>query len=107
MRYDRDSRPWAAPAPGLRLLPWESPEGKPCFLSTDGSGGPVSRLADDLEEAQLCLGAEALAEAESALDDPVAEPLTLRVALRKTSWALRDALRIADSRGDRIPESDS
>jgi hypothetical protein len=105
-RYDRDRRPWIAPAPELRLLPWESPEGKPCYLRAGGDGGVVSRLADNMEEAQLSLGTEALADARTVLDDATAGPLTLRVALRRTTWSLSDVLRIADSRGARIPPAD-
>lgn len=105
-RYNRDHRPWIAPAPELRLLPWETPEGKPCYLRASGDGGVMSRLADNLEEAQLRLATEALADAWTVLDDPLAGPPTLRVALRRTTWSLSDALRIADSRGARIPQAD-
>ena len=37
----------------LRLLPWSSPDGKPCFLSTDDPASHLSRLADEMEEHQL------------------------------------------------------
>ncbi|GAA2670561.1 hypothetical protein GCM10010310_09250 [Streptomyces violaceolatus] len=37
----------------LRLLPWSGPDGKPCYLSTDDSGGYISRLADNIEAVQL------------------------------------------------------
>ncbi|GGK73382.1 hypothetical protein [Streptomyces flaveus] len=105
MTYRRDRRLFAAPAPDLRLLPWESPEGKPCFLRpADNGGGLVSRLADDVEEAQMNLGTDALTDAEAVLDDPMAGPLTLRVTLRRTAGALGDVLRIADSRGARLPD---
>ncbi|MDT0443593.1 hypothetical protein [Streptomyces johnsoniae] len=100
MNYDRE-RGQAAPEPGLRLLPWETPEGKPCFLRTDNSESLLSRVADDLEEAQLRTGAEVLADAETVLADRAAGPLTLRIALGRTSTALGNAIRVADSRATR------
>lgn len=36
----------------LRLLPW-SDDGKPAFLSTDGTATPLSLLADMIEEQQI------------------------------------------------------
>lgn len=47
----------------LRLLPWTGPDGKPCFLSTDDNGGPMSRLADNIESAQLGMATALLAQA--------------------------------------------
>lgn len=44
---------------GPRLLPWTSPEGKPCYLSTDGRGY-LSTLADSMETVQLGMGHELL-----------------------------------------------
>lgn len=50
-----------------RLLPWSSPDGKPCFLAGDGKGY-VSRLADEMEAAQLDSAAELIEEACRILD---------------------------------------
>ncbi|MDQ0934629.1 hypothetical protein [Streptomyces turgidiscabies] len=47
MTYDRNA--CSTPPVGLRLLPWESDNGKPCFLSTGGVPGRLSRLADEIE----------------------------------------------------------
>ncbi|MFG2826422.1 hypothetical protein ACGFWI_02915 [Streptomyces sp. NPDC048434] len=94
------------PGPGLRLLPWETPAGNPCYLSTDDSGGYLSRKADEMEADQMCDGAAVFAEAEEVLDDPTAGPLTLRVTLKQTTRALGDMLRIATSRGGRLPVPD-
>lgn len=44
----------------VRLLPWAGPEGKPCYLTGDGSGGYLSRLADNMEAVQLGLAADLL-----------------------------------------------
>ncbi|MFE7544548.1 hypothetical protein [Streptomyces platensis] len=101
MSYDRDAVP--AFAPGLRLLPWESEGGKPCFLSADGAGGVLSRLADEVEAEQLCDGADVLKGAVAVLDDGKAGEHAVRLALRATTQAFGDVLRVADSRGARLP----
>ncbi|MFJ9466732.1 hypothetical protein [Streptomyces caniferus] len=104
MSYDRDAVP--ANLPGLRLLPWEGEGGKPCFLSadgTDGTGGVLSRLADEIEAEQLCDGAEVLKGAVAVLDDGRAGEHALRGALRATTQAFGNVLRVADSRGARLP----
>jgi hypothetical protein len=50
-----------------RLLPWSSPEAKPCYLITDDRGGRISRLADVTETVQLGMGAQLLAHADGIL----------------------------------------
>ncbi|MGX1756197.1 hypothetical protein ACWIG5_04655 [Streptomyces lydicus] len=103
MSYDRDAAPlW----PGLRLLPWEGEGGKPCFLSADGAGGALSRLADEIEAEQLCDGADVLKGAVAVLDDGKAGEHALRLALRATTQAFGNVLRVADSRGARLPVPD-
>lgn len=104
MSYDRDrDRPLSDAS--LRLLPWESPEGKPCYLRGDeGDPGRLALIADRAEEDQLRLGANALAHAERVLGVPTAGPLTLRVALQRSATSLSDILRIADSRGARLAD---
>ncbi|WP_406208970.1 hypothetical protein [Streptomyces decoyicus] len=101
MSYDRDAVP--AHMPGLRLLPWESEGGKPCFLSADGAGSVLSRLADEIEAEQLCDGADVLKGAVAVLDDGKAGEHALRLALRATAQAFGNVLRVADSRGARLP----
>ncbi|MGW9041166.1 hypothetical protein ACWGQL_01155 [Streptomyces lydicus] len=88
---------------GLRLLPWPGPNGQRCYLSTDAEkGGYLSRLADDMEEAQLATGEEVLGHAVELLRNPgVISPGELRFCVRRLSEALRDALRVAESRGGR------
>jgi hypothetical protein len=56
--------------PTLRLLPWLSPDGKPCFLADADGGGYVSRLADETEAFQLAEGLEVLVQARGLLGDP-------------------------------------
>ncbi|MCX4907630.1 hypothetical protein [Streptomyces sp. NBC_00878] len=91
----------------LRLLPWLGPDGKPCYLSTDDSDGHMSRLADNIEAVQLGMAAELLKQAQELLDDGDTEAEELRLLAAQLTGALRDALRVATSRGCRLatPES--
>ncbi|MET7604109.1 hypothetical protein ABZU45_24895 [Streptomyces avermitilis] len=104
MSYDRNTV--SAPPPGLRLLPWETDTGKPCFLSTNGTPGTLARIADEIEADQLRDGADVVQGAQAVLDDRKAGEYALRRALRAATQALGDVLRIADSRGARLPVPD-
>ncbi|MFF5935996.1 hypothetical protein [Streptomyces sp. NPDC012508] len=86
----------------LRLLPWSGADGKPCFLSTDDSGGHLSRLADNTEAIQLGLSAKLLEHATAVLADEMAAPDELRLLATDLTGALRDTLRVAESRGHRL-----
>ncbi|MBP5907158.1 hypothetical protein F3K40_17485 [Streptomyces sp. LBUM 1478] len=98
------------PAPGRasapRLLPWPSPEGKPSYLVTDHRGGYLSRLADDLEATQLATGTDVLGLARTVLDDPTSPYTEVRYAGIRLAECLTDALRVAESRGLRLPTAD-
>ncbi|WP_371578702.1 hypothetical protein [Streptomyces sp. NBC_01314] len=85
----------------VRLLPWAGGEGKACYLVTDGGGGPVSRVADATEAIQLGMGRELLDHAGEMLAEaaPGGEVRFLAERLRE---ALADALRVAESRGQRL-----
>ncbi|WP_089099584.1 hypothetical protein [Streptomyces hyaluromycini] len=85
-----------------RLLPWPNPEGKPCYLVTDNNGGYLSRLADDLEAAQLATGTDVLGRARQVLDDPMSPYTEVRYAGIRLAECLNDALRVAESRGMRL-----
>ncbi|MGW0845548.1 hypothetical protein ACWD26_36525 [Streptomyces sp. NPDC002787] len=83
-----------------RLLPWAGADGKLCYLITDDRGGPVSRLADATESIQLGMGTELLAHAQNLLaDTPQGE---LRFLAERLTEALASALRVAESRGQRL-----
>lgn len=84
-----------------RLLPWTTPEGKPCYLSTDGPDSLMSRVADDIEEAQLASGTQVLAGARAVLADKSAGERAVRFALTRAAESLEDVLRVAVSRGGR------
>ncbi|MFF7469253.1 hypothetical protein [Streptomyces sp. NPDC008092] len=86
-----------------RLLPWPTPEGKPCYLVTDDNGGYLSRFADDLEATQLATGTDVLVSARQVLDDPMSPYTEVRYAGIRLAECLTDALRVAESRGMRLP----
>lgn len=96
----------ARPKP-LRLLPWPSPDGKPCYLSTGDGDGYLSRLADDMEAVQLRMGSEVLGLARKVLDDPASPTTEVRYAGIRLAECLTDALRVAESRGLRLPAPDT
>ncbi|NEE14131.1 hypothetical protein G3M58_47690 [Streptomyces sp. SID7499] len=83
----------------MRLLPWTGVDGKPCYLSTDDSGSLLSRLADDVEDAQLASAETVLAGARAVLHDPKAGERAVSFALARAVESLGDVLRIAVSRG--------
>ena len=99
----RDLHDAAAGLTGPRLLPWTTPEGKPCYLSTDGHGY-LANLADNIESVQIGMGKELLEYARD-VTAPGAKSLSATeyrwLACRLTE-ALADALRVADSRGQRL-----
>ncbi|WP_406493904.1 hypothetical protein OHB06_24655 [Streptomyces sp. NBC_01604] len=97
----------ATTAASPRLLPWPSPDGKPCYLVTDSRGGYLSRLADDLEATQLATGADVLGLARAVLDDPASPYTEVRYAGLRLAECLTDALRVAESRGLRLPDPDA
>ncbi|MGW2846736.1 hypothetical protein [Streptomyces sp. NPDC001274] len=87
----------------LRLLPWSDPDGKPCFLSTNAPDSHLSRLADKTEEIQLDLATELLNQAHELLADPEADPEELHLLATHLTIALNAAIRVAKSRGHRLP----
>ncbi|MFE4913010.1 hypothetical protein ACFRCX_15920 [Streptomyces sp. NPDC056652] len=100
----RDLYDAASGGAGPRLLPWTSPEGKPCYLSTDGQGY-LSTLADSIETVQLGMGQELLeyARETTAPGAPTLSATEYRWLACRLTEALADALRVADSRGQRLP----
>lgn len=88
----------------LRLLPWTTPEGAPCYLSTDDPGSLLSCVADDVEARLLGSAEGVLAHAAPLLADSHAAPRELRFAGLRLSESLRDVVRVATSRGLRLPD---
>lgn len=87
----------------FRLLPWNSPEGRRCYLSTDDPDSRMSRLADEVEADLVACGEDVLAGAREVLADEVAGEAAVRFALKATADALRDALLVAECREGRPP----
>ncbi|GAA3489725.1 hypothetical protein [Streptomyces cremeus] len=85
----------------LRLLPWSTPDGRPCYLSTDGAGY-LARLADRMEALQLDTGSEVLGHARDVLGGASVPADVLRFTATRLAECLSDALRVAESRGRRL-----
>ncbi|WP_432016660.1 hypothetical protein [Streptomyces hydrogenans] len=86
----------------LRLLPWTSPDGKPCLLSTDDSDSRLSRLADSTEATQLNLAAGLMHLAAEELHCNEVHLEDLRSLVADLVDALHSTLRVAESRGQRL-----
>ncbi|MFD0168220.1 hypothetical protein ACFVJH_29370 [Streptomyces decoyicus] len=91
--------------PVARLLPWVGPEGKPCFLVSDGTGY-VSRVADNIEAAQLGSAAELIEEARRLLAERAWTPGEIHLLAVELTATLVDVHRVAESRGARLPAPD-
>ncbi|KOG85918.1 hypothetical protein [Streptomyces varsoviensis] len=87
----------------LRLLPWSDERGKPCYLKSQSGTGRVSRLADQIEEQQLATGVQLLAFAKDMLRNRHTSAIELHFLGTRLSESLHDALRVATSRGGRLP----
>ncbi|MGW9429232.1 hypothetical protein ACWHA1_14890 [Streptomyces decoyicus] len=87
--------------PVARLLPWVGPEGKPCFLVSDGTGY-VSRVADSIEAAQLGAAADLTEEALRVLAERTWTPGEIHLLAVELTASLIDVRRIAESRGARL-----
>ncbi|WP_224306111.1 hypothetical protein [Streptomyces olivaceus] len=91
----------------LRLLPWSSPEGKACFLAPGDGGGILSRFADETEDRQLAEGLDVCCSARRVLDDLMTPHAEVRYTAIRLAECLADALRVAESRGRRLPTTDA
>ncbi|MDJ1137309.1 hypothetical protein [Streptomyces iconiensis] len=96
--YDRERTAIPA-APELRLLPWSTESGNPCYLSGAGDS-TLALYADELEDAQLADGDRALRRIVEVLD--AGGGATVEV-VKEAVTALSNVLRVADSRGARLP----
>jgi hypothetical protein len=91
----------------MRLLPWSGEGGKPYYLDTDGPDSYLSRLADELEAVQTGMGEDLLDHVQKILAAGTASEPELRNLVEHLCQALRDALRVAESRGARLPAPDT
>ncbi|WFB08107.1 hypothetical protein LRS74_14380 [Streptomyces sp. LX-29] len=85
----------------LRLLPWAGPHGQPCYLDSDRAGF-LTKVADEMEAAQLSMGFGLLGHARLLLDDRKADAGELRFLAARLIEALEMVLRVAESRGGRL-----
>ncbi|MFC8196638.1 hypothetical protein ACFUTV_14705 [Streptomyces sp. NPDC057298] len=107
-RTDADHQRWqhiadASTGNTPRLLPWTTEDGKRCMLSGK-EGGFLSRLADEFETVQLAMGSDVLMLAREVLENPASPHAEVRYSAIRLAECLTDALRIAESRGLRLPE---
>ncbi|MEU7292287.1 hypothetical protein AB0A76_03615 [Streptomyces exfoliatus] len=72
-------------------------------MSTDDNNSHLSRLADTTEAIQLDLAADLVTHALEVLTDEHPDTEDLRDLSAVLVGALRDALRVATSRGQRLP----
>lgn len=88
-----------------RLLPWSDENGKPAYLRTgsEGAGSYLTRLADSLETVQLGMAEDLLGYVDKMTADSKPSEVELHSIVGALRLALRDALRVARSRGDRLP----
>ncbi|MDI3386924.1 hypothetical protein QIS99_12030 [Streptomyces sp. B-S-A8] len=89
----------------LRLLPWTAVDGKPCFLVSDGDGY-LSRVADNIEAVQLGMGSDLLTHATHMLKEQEISTGELHFLACRLAEALKDVLRVAESRGARLPTAE-
>ncbi|MGW1376020.1 glycine-rich domain-containing protein [Streptomyces sp. NPDC002446] len=90
-----------SPTDTARLLPWQRPDGNPCFLVGDGVGF-VSRLADEMEVVQLNLAGELIEEARRVLDARTWTPGEIHLLAVELTASLVNVRRVAESRGARL-----
>ncbi|MEU4681620.1 hypothetical protein [Streptomyces xinghaiensis] len=90
----------------VRLLPWPGPEGRRAYIPDDNPDGFLTKLADNVEAAQLKTGADVLDLARGVLDDSKATVSEVRYAAKRLAECLADALLVAESRGGRLGSPD-
>ncbi|MFZ4139098.1 hypothetical protein [Streptomyces koyangensis] len=88
-----------------RLLPWKGEDGKPCHLSGEPNGY-LTRVADSIEKVQLGMAQDLLAHADDLLSSPKALAGELHYLAARLTEPLDQVLRVAESRGARLPDPD-
>ncbi|MFD7548414.1 hypothetical protein [Streptomyces sp. NPDC059816] len=92
----------------VRLLPWSTEEGKPCFLVSDEGGaagdgrGGLRRIADEMERTQLGQAVTLLERAGCLVADERSGERELRFVVEQLCTSLREVSRVAESRGARL-----
>ncbi|MFD7649202.1 hypothetical protein ACFV5M_16330 [Streptomyces albidoflavus] len=88
-----------------RLLPWKGEDGKSCYLSGEPNGY-LTRVADSIEKVQLGMAQDLLAHADDLLSSPKALAGELHYLAARLTESLDQVLRVAESRGARLPDPD-
>jgi len=85
----------------MRLLPWTTATGGPCYLSGSDRNSRVNRLADKVEGELLLSAMDVLDHAKDILSGQTPHRRELTFTSKQLAAALEDTLRIARSRGER------
>ena len=90
-----------------RLLPWTGDDGKPSYvLPGEGGSSFMSHLADAMEDTQVELAEQLLGHVDMVLAAGVTSESELRHLVSYLCASLRDVVRVAESRGHRLPRQD-
>ncbi|OEV30299.1 hypothetical protein AN219_11750 [Streptomyces nanshensis] len=90
----------------LRLLPWPSPNGGPSYTPDDLPAGVIARMADEMEDCQERSARFVLKLSREMLELSEERELTMdeaKYVINRLCESLGDVLRVAESRGDRLP----
>lgn len=88
----------------LRLLPWPGPNGQRTYTPDDSPDGRIARLADRLEAEQVATAEAVLSLAKGLLGTGLRiEPDECAYLMKRLTECLTDVLRVAESRGGRLP----
>ncbi|WP_438486144.1 hypothetical protein [Streptomyces sp. S186] len=90
------------PMDTARLLPWTSPDGKPCYLLGGTGTGYVSRLADKVEAEQMHSAAELIEDAGNILAARSWTPGEIHLLAVELNDHLAKVHRVSQSRGARL-----
>ncbi|WP_326580865.1 hypothetical protein OIE69_42710 [Actinacidiphila glaucinigra] len=95
---------------GLRLLPWTDPAGKPAYTPDGNPAGLIAQMADDVERQQITRASAVLSDVVELLRTTKDAPRLInepsRIVLTAACEALANVLRVAVSRGMRLPGYD-
>ncbi|GGO42292.1 hypothetical protein GCM10012287_02820 [Streptomyces daqingensis] len=88
---------------GLRRLAFPDGQGKTIYIQ-NGGAGIMAAVADGIEEGALNDAKAVLEMARHAMGPDGGDPQVLRFVAARLADALHDALRVAQARGERLPQ---
>ncbi|MFD4170111.1 hypothetical protein ACFWQ1_26605 [Streptomyces albidoflavus] len=86
-------------------MPWDSDDGKPAYLATDGRPSFMSQVADGVEASTLAMALDDAARALKLADDAAASRAELRIAVQYLAHAVGAAANVAELRGERLTDT--